>query len=53
MGLTCGVISPKTTINNVEHTTAIKPDVNPSNKMVNVEFTNTFPNKMLHNRKLP
>lgn len=51
--ITCGVISPKTTINNVEQTTAIKPDVSPSSKMVNVEFTKTLPSKILHNKKLP
>lgn len=51
--ITCGVISPKMTINNVEHTTAIKPDVRLSSKIVNVEFTNTFPSKILHSRKLP
>lgn len=50
---TCGVISPKTTINSVELITAIKPDVKPSKRIVNVEFTKTFPSKILHNKKLP
>lgn len=50
---TCGVISPKITIKSVEHTTATRPDVRPSSKIVNVELTNTLPNKMLHRRKLP
>lgn len=51
--LTCGVISPKTTINSVEHITATKPDVKLSNRIVNVEFTKTLPSKILHNKKLP
>ena len=51
--ITCGVISPNTTINNVEKTIAIKPDVKLSSNIVNVELTKTFPNKMLHSKKLP
>lgn len=33
--------------------TATRPDVRPSNKIVNVEFTNTLPSRMLQRRKFP
>lgn len=42
---TCGVISPKTTISNVDEITAINPDVRLSRRIVNVEFTSTLPVK--------
>lgn len=33
--------------------TATKPDVKSSSKMVNVEFTNTLPSRILQSKKLP
>lgn len=53
ISLTCGQISPNITISIVEHKTATKPDVRLSSKIVNEELTNTFPRRILHNRKFP
>lgn len=48
--LTCGEISPKITIASVEQITATNPEVKSSNKIVKIEFTKTFENKIEHNK---